>query len=537
MSERAERLCDEGQQLRGEMSAMHAVWQDCADHALPLRRLGFQSSGSTFSAGTKLQSDTAVDALNTLASGMVSWVTPSQRHWFEWEPADGLESEDVAAWLSDCTRRAHLALANSNFYHAVHLGYLDLGAFGTVGLHVERGRSAPLNFKALQTGSFACAENAEGTVDRVFRYFSLTAVQAVERFGDGAPDECRADIAANRKHSRYEFVHAVFPRSREEMNPAGGPLGMPFASVYLYPARKQIVFEDGFESHPVMVSRWLKFAEDCPYGASPAMLSIADIRGNNYLESLLAAMANLKVNPRIITQTGAASVVDLGPGGITQVKSMNEAPQVWADPSEYRIGLDLLDRVENRIRRAFHVPLFEQFAALERQITAAEVYARQAEQLARVSPAFTLLTTDLINPLLERVFLLLFQGGHFAQPPQEAFTQDAAGQWRLLYPKTVQISRMAKAIQEQEQQAFGATIEQFLPLIQGDMSLLDNFDLDIAIRDTARGKGVPASYYRTADEIAQLRQARAQQQMQAQLAELAAKNPDAAAAVAGDAAA
>ena len=539
MDTRAEDLCHEANQLRGEMSCFQSIWQQCADHALPLRRLGFTDQvSSSFKEDTRLQSDVAVDALNTLASGMTSWVTPSQQNWFQWEANDSVSGgEAVNMWLADCTARAHKALANSNFYHAVHLGYLDLGAFGTVGLFAEAGKERPLNFRCWHTGTFACAENEEGTVDRVFRYFTLTAGQAVERFGNDAPEICRKDVDEKKRHQKHPFIHAISPRERKDRNPAGGPMGMPVASCYVQPASKKIVQESGFESFPVMVSRWLKWSDESPYGVSPAMLSIADIRGSNYLESLLAAMANLKVNPRVISKTGAVGVVDLGPGGVTQVSDMQDAPQVWADPSDYRVGMDLVDRVDNRIKRAFHMPLFEQFATLERQVTATEVRARQAEQLARVSPAFTLLTTDLINPLLERVFMILFQGGHFAQPPQEAFVQDAAGQWRLLYPQTIQISRMSQAIEAQKEHAFASTIETFFPLMQMDPTLMDDWDLSTAQRDIGRGKGVPGKYLRSPEDKAALQQARAEANQQAQVMEAATKNPELAMQAIGGAAA
>ncbi len=531
---KAEKLIDEASQLRTEMSAFQSIWQECADFALPLRRLGFNHQGTTpYRSASGLQSDVAVDALNTLASGMMSWVTPSQQNWFSWQPADGIEGGDaLASWLADCTTRAHLALANSNFYHSLHLGYLDLGAFGTAGLYAEAGIDRPLSFRAWHCGSFACAENTEGTVDRVFRFFNYTAQQAVDRWGDDAPEKCRDDVKANRRHTAHPFIHAIYPRDRKD-RAEGGPLGMPVASCYLSPTEKKLITEEGFDSMPVTVPRWLKWSEESPYGASPTMLAIADIKGSNYLEWAIARVAELKINPRIITQTDAVGTVDLGPGGITQVKSMQEKPEVWAGIDDYKVGIDLNERVNQRIQRAFHMPLFEQFARLEREITATEVRARQAEQLARISPAFTLLTTDLIEPLLERVFMLLFNGGHFSPPPREALAQDSAGQWRLLFPKTIQISRMSQAIEETKEHAFASTLATFIPLMEADPSLLDNFDLDVSMRDIGRGKGVPAKYFRDPELVAQIRDQRAQQAMAQQAAEFAAKQPELAMAAAG----
>lgn len=517
----AEELIKECGQLEAEAAGMLPYWRDAAELCLPLRANSFQgTTTANYAPPTKLQTDVAVDALNVLASGMLSWVTPSQRGWFTWEPSDGAPTGPLAEWLADCTLRATKILANSNFYHALHLAYMDVGAFGTTAIYAEAGESRPLNFRCWHTGTFFCSENHEGQVDRIFRKLQLTADQATQRFGDGAPEHVRMSIAANKRHEKAEYIHAVLPDNG------------PFASLYICPKERRILLTGEYDSQPALVTRWNKYRDDSPWGVSPAMQSLADIRGSNYMEGLLASMANLKVNPRVIKNVNQVGQVILKGGGVTQVQSMAEAPKVWAEPGDYAVGMDLLNRIDERIRRAFHVPLFEQFANIDDRVTATLVRAKQAEQLSRIAPAITLQNTDLINPLMERVFLLLFKGGHFAQPPQEAFAQDQAGQWRLLFPRVAQINRMAMAVQEMQEYGLNTLFDTFMPVMQLRPDIMDNFNADAAFRGTAKGKGLPKEFLVSEEDVSSLRQSRQEAAQAQQLMEIASKNPEAAAQIA-----
>jgi hypothetical protein len=206
-------------------------------------------------------------------------------------------------------------------------------------------------------------------------------------------------------------------------------------------------------------------------------------------------------------------------GGLTR----DTYPQEWMSGGRLDYGLDFITRKERMIQEIFHRPLFDQFALIERQVTATEVRAREAEKLVRFSPAFTRQTTELINPALERVFMLLFRAGKFPPPPREALMQDAYGEWMLLYPRVIQTSRMALALQALKRSAFGSILEYALPLEQLGKPALDNFDLDKAMRDIGRGEGAPDAWVRESEAVEATRKARAEAQAQAQQAEMMAE--------------
>ena len=73
MPPKVDRLIEEHNQLRGEMTAFTGIWRDCADHALPHRALTINTTSNVYRPDPKIHSDVATDALNTLASGLLGW--------------------------------------------------------------------------------------------------------------------------------------------------------------------------------------------------------------------------------------------------------------------------------------------------------------------------------------------------------------------------------------------------------------------------------------------------------------------------------
>jgi hypothetical protein len=190
--------------------------------------------------------------------------------------------------------------------------------------------------------------------------------------------------------------------------------------------------------------------------------------------------------------------------------------------------MDLLERKENYIRRAFHTQLFEAVSPIDREMTATEILARQREQVGQISPAFTLLTTEFLNPLLEAVFMRLVISGRLGDAPPDAIAQTPSGN-QILFPSTIQTSRLAFAVDSLNSEALLSTVTEMGPLISAQPDLLDNLDLDQAMREIGRGRGVPTEWIRDPDMVAEIRSARGQAQQQQQMMELAAKQPELAA--------
>jgi hypothetical protein len=145
--------------------------------------------------------------------------------------------------------------------------------------------------------------------------------------------------------------------------------------------------------------------------------------------------------------------------------------------------------------------------------------------VGQISPAFTLLTTEFLNPLLEAVFQRLVIAGSFGPLPIDAITETPSGP-QILFPTTVHTSRLSFAIDSLNSDALLSTVNELAPLIAAQPEILDNWNLDTASREIGRGRGVPAEWIRPDEEVAAMRDGRAQQAQQAQAMEFAAKQPE-----------
>ena len=528
-------LIDLNQRYRNDVSPMLGIWEECGRMCLTRKvsALNVAVSRSTtydqYAPDTRLLNSVAVEANEVLAAGCMSWIMPSESPWFVWKPTKAQEGNDaVEEWLQHCTDVALEALSSSSFYSRAHEVLQDRSTFGTACLWAEAGKKNALNFKAWDVGTFVIAENDEGDVDTVFREIEHTAKQASEMFAV-LPPSITANLARE-PNTKHRFLRAIFPREMKYRAAAGGPKSMPYASIVIHVESKMIVSEGGFQELPAFVTRYLKWSEGSAYGVSPAMRALAEIRGVNYLEMLMSTLAEVTVNPRIIQPQGMQGVPDLRAGGIT-IGGLNREsfPQEWMTGGNFDIGLKLIERKEKAINDAFHRDLFEMFAQRSGQMNIPHVQALEAEKLARFSPAFSLLTTEFINPILERVFMILWRSGRLPPPPKEALVQNALGQPMLLYPRVAQTSRMALAMQSVKRSAFSTMFSLFQPLTAMGTPVLDNLDTDRAYRDLARGEGLPADYLVDQDTVKQLRQARSQAQQaqqQQQMMMEAAKNPE-----------
>lgn len=519
-----------------------SMWQSIADLVMPRKSYILNTTVTpNTDKETRLFDSTAVRANMVLSAGCMSYITPSNSRWFSLEAPEAVEDGDgVPEYFSEVTEVILSALANSNFHTAIHELYLDRGCFGTGVLFVEPGENTPLNFKTFDVGSFAVSENHEGYVDTLFRKYEMSVRNLVENFGiENVSDLTRTKYNEENARSwdqKVEVIHAIYPRQESKRDKAklDGP-NKPIASCYIEVAAKHVLRESGYDEQPFFCTRYLKWQQS-PYGWSPSWVALPDARQLNFLQKQMDALAELAAFPRMLVPDSHEGSLDLRAGGITYFNSTDPAaiPREWMTQGRYDVGEARIKEKQRHIEEAFSVPLFQMFSQEEQgqPISATEVRAREAERLMAFSPTFSRLTTELLTPLLQRVYGLLARNGAFPQPPEALIQQDAKGELFLPEPKVVFNSRIALAVKAMENTAVDRTMQRAMSLVQvtQDPSVLDNFDTDKMARETSLNDGIDAEFLRPVEQVAQMRQQRAQaQQQQAEMqaqqhaAEVAAK--------------
>lgn len=511
--------------LKSQRSTWDGWWQELADYTSPRKaQITVTSTQPADGSNAKLFDSTAVQANMTLAQGQLALVSPMEERWFTCEPPLRLKGRPRAeAWYAKCAEIMQFELFTSNFYTSIHEFYLDRSGFGTANLYMEeawKGDSC-VNFRPMGIGTYCVEENELGLVDVVFAARQMTARQIVLAFGkDNLPERVRLSHENPQKSGdKFEVVHAVYPRSDEELwdnrqkSPGWAAVNKPFASCWFMPDHNAILQEGGYDSPPYLVSRYLKWGDD-PWGWCPGWAALPDVRQLNYLERMLDALAEIQAFPRVLVPSDLVGNVDFNAGGVTVWNPMkpNSKPEEWASQGRYDVGLDRVKRKEEKINKAYHVDLFQLFAQIDRQMTAYEVAQRASEKVVQFSPTFARLTTETFSPMLNRLFPIMMKRGKFPEPPPEVLQQDRGGVF-VPTPEVKFTSKIALALRAMQNTSFSSLLGSLEPMFAIDPAGARIISVERASRGLARNFGVPEDWLATPEEMAAQQEAMEQAAM------------------------
>ncbi len=467
---------------------------------------------------------TAIEALDTYASGLIAEIFPANEKWMVWTPEDIDNADDAAKkWYAKCGEIGLQHIARSRFYQQLKPVVTDMGYAGTSALALRKGAKSLLQFSYVRLGYFAVEEDGDGNVEKLYRELRLTAEQMAEMFGEDAlGPKAKEALAAVRsgKHGKKEFkvIHAVFPRKeRDQDSPASDQ--MPYASVYVCEDDKITLELGGYEHFPyacIRAERW----NDYTYGLAPASKAMPAIRQLNKLSRDMDEGAALAVRPPWLVPAGMVGEVAAYPNGVTvydERAGKGGKPEQLPSGMRYDIGKDLMEAKKEEIRSFFHASLFEAIAQKDKQMTAREVASIEASALRKFLPNFNQLTSEL-SDMFSTMFVILFEAGAFPEPPSSVVQTMPDGSGFIPAPQVQFTSRIALAMRMVENSAIDRTLERLLLLAPVMPEVLENFDMDELIRLAGRNEGLPENVILLKRQVEQARQARQQQEQAIQQA-------------------
>ena len=520
-------------QLEDDRSSWRTHWMELSDYLLPRRGRYLMESQNNRGRKrtTKILDNTGTQALRTLGAGLMSGMTSPARPWFRFATPDPemMERHDVKVWIADVEQTCRGILHGSNFYNTAYTVYQELGGFGTAPLYRQRSFDNVIRFRPFTAGEYVIAEDAQGKVDTLGRSFTMTVSQVVEKFviGPNGTEDWTGVSKATKKmwdNAQYDaqvpVVHMMMPRrsSDRDYSKKDG-LNMPFKSCYLEEGAAnadEMLSESGYERLPAYVPRWDVLSGDI-YGRSPGMDNLGDIKQLQHQQKRKAQAIDKMVNPPMTAPTSLrgkpSSVL---PGGTTYVDptqgSQGFQPAYLVQPRLGDMAQDISE-VQNRIQRGFYADLFAMMINSDRRdITATEVVERHEEKLVLLGPVLQRLNVELLDPLLDDVFSFALEAGLLPEPPPVLQGVEL---------KVDYISLLAQA-----QQAVAASAIERTMGFAGNMSavfpeIVDNIDADKAFREYSEILGNSPTVLRDMDTVIAQREARAEQQAQAQQAEQA----------------
>jgi hypothetical protein len=293
--------------------------------------------------------------------------------------------------------------------------------------------------------------------------------------------------------------------------------------------------ESGFDEFPVMCPRWSVTGED-PYGNSPAMNALGDIKALQVYEKRAAQMIDKGANPPMSAPSSLRNQrASLLPGDVTYV-DVNQGQQgfqpvyepnpTWLTALEQKIL-----KHETRIKRAFYEDLFLMLANMDgvQPRNQLEIAERKEEKLLQLGPVMDRLNDELFDPLIDRTFDIMVKNSipdwNAGNPGMLPIPPDELQNVKLKVEYTSIMAQAMKKVALGDVERFAGFMGN---LAQGDPSVMDRWDLDETAKEYHDGIGLPPKIIRSDDEVDAIRQQRAQAQKAAQAVDMAKTSSEAA---------
>lgn len=506
------------QYLENTRSTWESHWREIDDYVAPSPNY---FNGNIPVPGVKVNDkvfdDTATLALDRFTAAMSSTLTPRSQTWHALSPSlPSLDDDqDTKIWCEQVTEILFSVryAPKANFQSQIDECYRSQGKYGTACLFVDDELGKGIRYKSIHLSEIYIAENAVGIVDTVFRKFEYTASQAVDAWGyDNVPQSIQ-EASENSPDKCFWFIHAVYKDDEYE---EGKRDSFKFKSCYVHLDSKTLISEGGYRTFPYMVARYITSPQE-QYGRSPAMTVLAEIKTLNRARKAVLKGAELAVMPPLLAQEdGALNAFNMTPGAINY-GAVDDQGRPTVIPLQFGqrvdIGVDQLNQMRTTINDAFLVTLF-QILVQTPQMTATEAMYRQQEKGALLAPTMGRQQTELLGPMIERELDILSAAG--VLPPMPQALLDAGSHVEIEYQ-----APLNKAQRSDEGIAIMNTLQAAASMAQFDPTILQIFNMDVAMRKLADINGMPAEIVKSPEQIAMEKAQAAQQQQLQQILQAA----------------
>lgn len=523
-------------ELKAQREPFVPLWQTIADNFLPFRgRWLNEQPNQKIARNLKIINETPIIALRTFGAGMQAGVTSPARPWWrtETELKELLEAPGVREWLYSTESVMRYVFAKSNFYQSTRPAYSEYGGFGTMAMGVFDDAENGIHCCTYTAGSYYIAFDDKGRPSAFAQEFKWTVRQVVERFvqkpwdkNDPGWKNISPTVRSNwDNNTRGNYVDVVYivKRNNDQLRGRLDYKGMPFVAMYYEAQRdsgEQMLETKGYREFPIMVTR-LAWNEGDSYGIGLAVDCLGSAKALQFHEKKLAIVVDKETDPplraptalrntRISQLNGDISYVDVptGQAGIEPIST-------WKPD---RTGTnELIARIEQKINAIMFSDIFAMFVQGEDnpEETATKTAAKEQEKLLMLGPVVESLNHDFLGPLINRVFNICLRQGLFPPPPEALAGQALKVEFIGILSQAQNMIAM-QGVTQFTSYVLGVAAQQ---VAAGQPpTILDKVDFDQAADEVASMSNVVPSIVRTDDMVAQIREARAQQQAQAQQA-------------------
>ena len=491
--------------LMEQRSTWESHWQECADFMQPRKAEITQDRARGDKRNLQIFDATAIHALELLASSLQGMLTSSANRWFSLRyKEDQLNDIDEAKeWLEDVTDKMYTAFARSNFQQEIFEAYHDLITFGTACMMIEGDEDQILRFSTRHIKELYIQENDKGFIDTVYRRFKIPVHAAVEKFGLENLSLETGKLFKKEPFEKIELVHVARPRTIYNENKLDKK-NMPFQSIYFEFGSGHIIDIGGFKELPYVVPRYLKASTEI-YGRSPAMNALPDVKVlNKMVETAMKAAAKQVDPPLLVPDDSMLSPIRMSAGSLNYYRSgSRDRIEPLNIGQATTVTLNQENQRREAIQKTFHID--QLMISSQRSMTATEVIQRNEEKMRILGPALSRLQSELLQPMILRVFNIMLRNKLFQVAPEVLANQEIDIEY---------VSPMALAQRSQELQSLVRGLELFTQISQV-APVQDYIDENGLVKQIINLLGLPAKMIKSDAQVQQVREQRAAAQAQA----------------------
>jgi Bacteriophage head to tail connecting protein len=502
-----------------ELEMDRQVWLDeckeITEYILPQKGIYIsqgEKPGQKKNRFAKIIDPVASEDNDLLASGIQGGLSSQSRPWFKIEAGNKAVNklENPQIWMDYVQNMMYSVLANSNFYPKIHNFYNDEGGFGNAVIVCEPDFEKVVNFMLYTAGTYSFSEGKTGAIDTLYLRYPLRAHNIVSLWPDTVSDNTR-NLAKTKPFEWIEVCHAIERNEKRDPNRIDYT-NMPYSSCWWeYKKPQRFLAEGGYMEKPFAVGRW-KTNDTEAYGTGPGHTALGLVKMLQSLQKTDLKARHKEVDPPLFVPAGLKDVLNQLPGGINPTSSndpRNAIGKLFQMTFDYKATTDKIDRVAAAIHTIFKRDLF--LLITDRpEMTATEVVERSQEKLIMIGPVTELQITDVLQPILERVFNIMLRFGMIPPPPPEL----QGSPLRLVFISLLAQAQKMLGLQGMRSYVEMATAVETLKSSSPDGAAKTN--TDYILDEYASNLSLPPQVTRPDDQVGQVRQMYQQMQQMAQ---------------------
>jgi hypothetical protein len=503
--------------VKSARNTVQQTWARIEEFIAPYRGRFFEDSRSE--GGVKwtyetVRDSTALESNKLLASNLNGNLTSPVVQWFDvgFRDQNMATDADAKQWLEECSRSVWIELQESAFNLHMAEAYEDLTSYGTTFLLEEYDEKEDrIEFQCVPLIEAYFEADAQNRIHTFYRQKKMTPLQMIDKFGDDVPDDIKdAALIPSQAEAKEDVIFCIFKRpgivdDGQPKAPELRPIG--FKWIRLKDATL-LGTEGGYFEMPVFVGRWSTVPESI-WGVGPSHAALPDVLEINELIRLRARALSKDIDPPILTtERGLLGDLDLDPGGLSVVRSLDEIRPLTSG-ANYPAVNGAITELRQAIREMYYVNRLD--LKESPAMTATEVNARIQQMQKLIGPTLGRLQSDLLAPLIERTFRIMTRVGKLPPMP-EVLTQGNQPDLDIEFIGSLPMTQRMDTV---------SSIQDFIAFVmnsaQMDPAALDRLDIDGAIKAYHDARGTPATAIKSDQAVKVIRENRAKQQAAEQM--------------------